>query len=163
MSRINVRTSLPAFMPCHCLVVNVLQGLAQPGQLGIDAIGAGDRREVAGDQQLGLQFTDPLDRCDRGQRVAVAVAAHGHQIGDVSEDRSEGVPAQADSLVRQPQHQRVVGFPARHRDQLDAPTTDVERQGVLEVEVDGRNALSRQALGAESTLDGLNAGSPGCA
>ena len=81
-------------------VVDVRERVAQPGQLGVDASGAGDRLEMSGDQNLGPQLANALDRGDRGQCVAVAVAAHRDQVRDVAEDRSERIAAQADLLLR---------------------------------------------------------------
>ena len=84
----------------HRLVVDVAQGIAQSGQLRVNTRGAGDRAEVTGHQHLGLKLTYSLDRGNRGQRVAVTVATHRHQIGDVPEYRPKRVPAQTDPLVR---------------------------------------------------------------
>ncbi len=118
----------------HGLVVHVLHRVAQPGQLGIDPGGAVDRVEVPGDQHLGLQQPNPFVGGDGGQGVAVAVAAHGDEIGgDMAEQRSEQVAAQADPLVGEPYDQGVGGLtPPGGGDQLYAAATDVEGESVLD-------------------------------
>ena len=125
-------------------------------------VGAGDRPEVAGHQEFGLQLANALDRVDGGQRVPVAVAAHRDQVGNVAEDRAEGVAAQADPLVGQPDDHRVVGFSARHGDQFQPATPDLEGQRVVEDEVGGTGCSDRAAAWCRTGAEWPGCRWPGC-
>ena len=50
-----------------------------------------DRSVVTDEQQLGLERHHPLERFDEARRVAVAIAADRHEIGEVAEERAEQV------------------------------------------------------------------------
>lgn len=71
--------------PGDGLIVDVCDGVAQSGELAIDELGAGDRVKMTGHQNFGAQRAHPLDRGDGSQRVAVLVATHGDEVGDVAE------------------------------------------------------------------------------
>ena len=66
-------------------VVYGLHRVAHRGDFLRDPVGAFDRREVAGDQPLRSVCKHGVQRLDVKNRVAVAVAADGHQIRHMTE------------------------------------------------------------------------------
>ena len=80
-------------------VVDEHHRVAQADELGVDDVGADDRIEMTGEQNLGPKLPDGLDRLDEGVRVAVAIAPHGDQVRDVAEQRAEHVAAEAHPFV----------------------------------------------------------------
>ena len=66
-----------------------------------------------------LQLHHPVDRTRHCERVAIAVAANGDEIREVSEEAAEEVPGDTDLVLRKPDHQRVGCRAPRNRVQLD--------------------------------------------
>ena len=139
--RVDVLTGVHPF---DRLVVDGHHGVAQPGQLPLDALFSDDRAEMTGEQRLGAQRAHPIDRLHHRQRIPIAVAAHGHQIRDMPEQASEHVAAQADTLVRQPHDKAVERLAAGCGIQLQAAATQLDDTAVFDDDRRGRDTLRGQ-------------------
>ena len=73
--------------PVNGPVVHPLGGVPHGCDLLGDPVRSFDRIEVAGEQAFGAQAEHQVERVDIGERVPVAVAPHGDEIGDVAEQR----------------------------------------------------------------------------
>ncbi len=116
-------------------------------------LGPDDRVEVPGEQDLGAQRADPLDGVDHGQRVAVAVAADGDEVGDVAEDRPNVLLHRQIRSSGSQTTSRVGGLPARGGDQLQPAVRRGSRVSVSSTVMSAVALLCGGQLRAEPALD----------
>jgi len=90
--------------------------------------GAVDGVEVAGDQPLGREVQHGIARFDVKDGVAVAVAADGHQVGHVPEQRPEQVASnRVRSCGSQSTRESVVSPPGVQASSKSRPPTVIFR------------------------------------
>ena len=90
----------PGIHQLGCVIVYGLHGVTHRGDLFGDAVGALDRSEVARDQPLRCVCQHGVERLDVEKRIAIPIAADGHEVWNVAEQWPEQVAAEKDSIFR---------------------------------------------------------------